>query len=806
MFLTDAAPARAKGRCLLEKPLLVPLASLLAGLVAAHLFGAVPPAWSLPALLVTTLTACFLRSRLPFLFSISLFFAVWGGRSLEPFLHPGDGPARFAGEAPVLVEGVVSHRPEAVATGGARVLLEVAAISNQERREPVRGRLLVYVKQGRVELATGDRILFSSRIRRPRPYGLPGELDQAKRLAYRGVFATASVPHPEDLVLLREGGGWRHAADRVAAMLGTFIMKAEPGREGGVLKALLIGDRGDVPEELQDAWARGGVNHILSISGFHVGIVFLSLFHALYLLARGSETLALRMNLRQALPLAALPVVLCYLVLSGESPATLRSVLMIAAVVVALHLKREVDPVQSVLVAACAILCAAPELLFEVSLQLSFLAIWGLVVLAPVLAGICPDTGTVRRWLLLLVAASAAAVLATLVPVAYYFQRVPLVGMVANLAVIPLVGYGAVVLGFVSLLLANPAPPVAEALLHAAAVLVRSADRAVVYLARAPTLDSYAPDRVDLLLSFLVLGALTFVAGALLRRAAVSVLVLLLLVRAAPDDAAEKGRLVVDFLSVGQGDAALVHLPEGKWMLVDGGGNAGGGAATVGSRLLLPALRQLGVKRLDYLVLSHEHPDHLQGLLDVAAKTEVGEFWETGIAAHSHDYLKLKWILHSRGIPVRLVNASVAPFMVGGALVQPLWPLERRDVPGEANEDSLVFRLVHGKGSLLFTGDLGIRGERELLDRGSVSPCSILKVAHHGSRYSSSDPFLAAVRPAAAVISAGYGNTFHLPAGSTLTRLQRHRIRVYRTDTDGTVRAVIGADGGAALTTPWGAF
>ena len=707
----------------------------------------------------------------------------------------------------MLIDGVVDRRPEGVATGGGRLFLAELHLKRAEGAVFVPGRLLLRVKEGRVPLCTGDRILFSSKIRLPRLLGLPGEGDYPRQLAYQGVFATAFVKEAGELVLVHSGSGWRHGIDLLAAELGRFISRSAPGPEGGVLKALLIGDTGDVPPELNEAYARSGVNHILSISGFHVGIIFLCVFQALFLVARSLEPLALRLNLRRALLLAALPVVVFYLFLSGAQAATLRSVLMISAVVLALYVKRELDPANCIMLAACAILFTAPETLFDLSFQLSFLAIWGLVVLAPALSAPFSRVKGIAGWLLLLLAASAAAILATLVPVAYYFHRVSFIGLLANLVIVPLMGYGAVVAGFASLPLGFLAPDPARVLLLSAAYLVRLSDAVILFLARAPVWTGYRPTRLDLLLALLCLCALTFVRPRKAGCAVALVLLATLAVRALPAPGGGDGTLRVTFLSVGQGDAALVGLPDGKRMLVDGGGNFGDDELRMGKRLLGPALHALGADRIDYLVLSHEHPDHLQGVLWVAANLEVGEFWESGVNSGAREYQELKWVLAARGVPVRTLSASVPPFSAGGALVEPVWPLTpQAPFTGDANDTSLVFRLGHGKGAVLFTGDLGSAEEEVLLARGTPLGCTLLKVGHHGSSYSSGERFLAAAAPKAAVISAGYGNSFHLPAPSTLARLQRRGIRVYRTDLDGSLQAVCGVDGTWAISTPWGHF
>jgi competence protein ComEC len=368
-------------------------------------------------------------------------------------------------------------------------------------------------------------------------------------------------------------------------------------------------------------------------------------------------------------------------------------------------------------------------------------------------------------------------------------------------------GYGAVLAGFASLPLISIAPVPAGWLLQLAAFLVAKSDAVILYLARIPVLTCYTPTSFDLLLACLVLCALTFVTSRRARFSIALALVALLSVRAVPAGGAGDGLLRLTFLSVGQGDATLVRLPDGKWMLVDGGGRAGDDETRIGERLLLPALRSLGVRRIDYLVLSHEHPDHLQGVLFLAAHFEVGEFWESGIGSPLPEYQQLKWVLAARGIPVRLVNGLKQAFTAGGALVEPIWPLTiEPETFDDANDASMLFRLRHGKSSVLFTGDLRAEAELELLRRGVPLDCSLLKVAHHGSKFSSTDAFLAAASPGAAVISAGYQNPFHLPAPSTLARLQKHGIAVYRTDRDGSVQAVCWPNGALKLSTPWGHF
>jgi competence protein ComEC len=551
---------------------------------------------------------------------------------------------------------------------------------------------------------------------------------------------------------------------------------------------LLLGDRGYVSPATEAAYTRAGVNHILSISGFHVAIVALAVYQLLYLLGRCSETLMLRCNLRRVALLAGLPVVLFYLFLSGAAPATARSVVMIVLGVLALWIHRETDPVNVLIVAALLLLGINPPLLFDLSFQLSFLAIWGLIVLTPLL--LRPfmrwEHGAIGK-LILVPAASVAAIVATLVPVAYYFHRSTATGIIANLFIVPLMGYGAVVVGFAALPFAVAAPGVAQLLLACAAFLVYLSDRIILFLAQAPLLPHWSPTRLDLLLFFLLMTSLTFLSGRRFKGVAAAILLTHMVAGHIPWGGAGERGLEVTFFSLGQAEATLIRFPAGETLLVDGGGSLREGGADTGERLLAPALWALGVDRLDVVALTHPHPDHLRGLRFIVENFPVGQFWESGLHEDSSDYMALRAAITAKGIPVGRINRETAPRPLGEGRIEPLAPHPAHQESGETNDDSLVFRLVWRDLALLFTGDIGVATEARLLAAPERLKADILKVPHHGSRYSSSEAFLDAVRPRVALIAAGYGNTFRLPAPQTLARLARRRIAVYRTDLDGTI-------------------
>ena len=777
----------------LERPLLLPLYALGTGIACGGLYTYFLTDTIFPHLVAISFLTLFFKNRIPFFISLIVLFFFCGNLSFKSFILPdlknGD-ISLFSSDDELIVEGVIDSRPEATEKG-CMIYLQVDQVIRENINIPVSGRLLVFIREGRSKFITGDRIRFKSRIQTPRNYGIPGEFDFKSYLAYRKIYATAFAKSPDDLLLVREGVGYpvQRAVDSIAANIGIFIDKSAPPLEASILRALLIGDMGYVPKATKDAYSRTGVNHILSISGFHVGIIALFIFQLIMLGAKTSEFLLLNLNLRRFVLLLTLPILLFYLFLSGAAPATVRSLIMIGFYIVTLMLEREVDPVNSLMLAALFILVISPPALFDLSFQLSFLAFWGLLVLTPLfMMPFNKLSEGIPRKLLLFFLASAAATGATLLTVAYYFHRVSWTGLISNFFIVPLMGYGAVVIGFSALPFYSSAPIIAKSLILGAAWLVKISNGIFAVIDKIPTLTFLNPSRIDLLLFYILLSIITFIGtrkGKQIFSGALSLLWIgSVLTRSIPDS----GKLVITMFSVGQGESTLISFADGKRMLVDGGGNVREGGQDVGERLLAPALWRMGVKKLDYVVLSHPHPDHMQGLKFVARNFPVGEVWE-GSRIESKDYWELHRSLFEKEVPVRFFKNTSYQTVLGGARVKVLahpQPADKDDL----NDESLVFRLEYGNFSILFTGDIGFEAESDILLLKENIKSTVLKVPHHGSRFSSSESFLDAVAPEYALISAGYHNSFHLPASQTLEKLQSRGVRVYRTDFDGTIQMI----------------
>ncbi|MFO7156832.1 MAG: DNA internalization-related competence protein ComEC/Rec2 [Pseudomonadota bacterium] len=556
-----------------------------------------------------------------------------------------------------------------------------------------------------------------------------------------------------------------------------------------LVPALMVGEQAFVASELREAFTDSGLAHILSVSGLHLTVCVLGAFRLL----RSLFALLGRVDADRWAAILVLPLAPLYAAFTGAQPPVMRAAVGAALFLFARGLVREADGWTSLAVAFLGLVALDPPVLHSPSFQLSFAACAGMLGLSPTLRALLPRprAGSLLARLLEPLAsalvATTAATLATLPFVALYFQRVSLSSLLANVVVVP-VGLGATVL----CALAGAAGLVLPSAFDA---LVRIAGWSAELLAVLARFFASLPgSRIPLpplgpaeLLAF---GAL-LASLALLRRSRPAAAVLAAIglaivatVQLLPPP--ERGRLVVEFLPVGQGDAVLLRLPRGETVLVDTGGDLRGEEEVAQTRIL-PLLAERGVRRLRALVLSHLHPDHAGSAPEVLRRLRVDEVWFTGRPLQGPVGARLAEALRERGVPLRRFAAGSPPLALGGVVFEFLGPPDPENAMDEPlfgdNDASLVLRIRHGEVAVLLPGDVEAEGERALLESGAELSARLLKSPHHGSRTSSTEAFLELVRPEHVVFCVGWRNPFGFPHPEVVERYRRLGATIHRTDT-----------------------
>jgi competence protein ComEC len=624
-----------------------------------------------------------------------------------------------------------------------------------------------------------------------RRFDNPGSRHPALAEVLTGVVATGVLLDGERV---RRGRGWRAWVDGARAHVRTRIEQTFAPRVVPHARALVLGEY-DLETSERAAFQLSGLAHLLAVSGTHLILAVLALGRLIRWLLARIEPLARRVDVGRLAAAASIALSWVYADFAGGGGSAYRAAAMLTAGLFARALGRRPSGVRAFgwsLVGAAAV---EPLAAHDLSFGLSVAATAGIMLWAR--GAERRASPTRRRWAAVVdwgwVAARAttAAHVACLPILLSLSSDVPVLAVAANVLAGPVGELAALPACLVHTVAwwTGPIEMGLAALGSGALELVR----AVAHAAADEGLLMHLPPPTPWQLAALAL-ALAARWGPPRRRRQLlgaAALAIGLLEVVAVRQGAPRGELRVTALDVGQGDGLLVDLPDGRAMLVDGGGLVGSPVDT-GERVVLEVLRHRRRRRLDVVVLSHPHPDHYGGLFTVLSEVPVTELWVSGLAEATHPRGRLAQAIEAaraRGTRVKYARelcGSTRSF--GAAAVDVLGPCPTFDAAANANDNSLVIRLRHGRRVALLTGDAEAHQEARLLAiHGEGLEADLLKVGHHGSRTSTSPRWLEAVRPEVAMISCGVRNRFGHPHDVTLQGLARHGVAVLRTDRRGAV-------------------
>ncbi len=685
------------------------------------------------------------------------------------------------------VTGVLESLPQQ-SGNSTRIVLGSASLVRQDGETQNGRRLIAIVRKGAYKppdslLNVGSSITLRAEILPyPKPRN-PGEFDYGRYLRLNDIDGIVAVRKGDSLSVLSSPSELSFSAAVVflRVQLGNIFNGLHSLPVAGFLRGLILADRSDISPEIKESFINTGTFHVIAVSGLNVGIVAI-IFLGVFGLLRVP---------RNILPLITIAALTGYMVLTDSTPSVVRATVMAGVILFAQRLERKSDAINSIAVAALVLLLWNSNELMDVGFQLSFSAVLSIILLYPVLEKLIhriPERFEEIKaidYVLKLFAVSLAAQLGTLPFTAYYFERISVISLVANVIVVPLIGIGLMV-GFATItfsfwpFLASIFAEVNELLVRVVFGFVEAAS--IVPYAYFDMTDAGVMFPVFFYLSLLLLVSLT--RPHLFKY----VLVMALLVGNAFTFyhlvSEEKPALRITAIDVGQGDAILVEFPNRSSMLVDAGPRSFNYDA--GERIVLPFLKRKGIRSLDYIVLSHPHSDHIGGVPTIVKNVNISKIADVNAEPQSNLHRELREVTREKGIsPVWMKSGDrIEPDT--SARVYVLHPLFPRDSSSNLNNTSIVLKIIYGTNVVLLMGDVEKEAEEKIVERyGSFLKSDLLKVGHHGSVTSTSDELLKFADPVYAIISVGMNNKFRHPSPDVLSRLQERNVTIVRTDDEG---------------------
>ena len=627
-------------------------------------------------------------------------------------------------------------------------------------------------------IAIGNKLKINGKLIKAKGIRNPGEFDYGSYLDREGIGGTLNNSGVPGIIILSNERSFNDYLFRVRKSLDEKISELHLPEAAALLRGLLLADRSLIDSNTKEYYINAGVVHVLAVSGLHVGfivLIFLILFGRLNLYFRSFITII---------------GLFFFMLLTGMPPSVVRASVMSMILVIALLTSRSTNLYNSLSFAALIILIFSPKELFNPGFQLSFAAVLSIAVIYPYIEKFVKAlrVNNILKNLMLIMGLSLSAQIGTIPFTLYYFGKLSLISLFANLVVIPLIGV-IVGIGIFTLSVGYLSTFVAGYFAAANDLLVFFLNKFVSVSGKYEY--SYLPIKnfsiQDILIFYLFLISLAFFYKKFIHRSAIIILMLLALVNiivfSSLDDKIffTKNKFYLMMIDVGQGDSFLLKFPNGQTALIDAG------IATPyfdnGERVVTPLLNYLNIDKIDYGFVSHIDVDHYAGFVSLIQANKIKKVIKPALDSLNDKDVRFEKFIKAKKIPLDYYDKKI--IKVGNCRIY-VMNNDNHQYKSTTNDKSGVLKIEYGKTTFLFTGDLGKETEHYYIEEyGRFLLASVLKISHHGSNTGTSDEFLTLVKPGICLISAGIGNRFGHPAQGIIDKISGIKSEILRTDLQG---------------------
>ncbi len=639
-----------------------------------------------------------------------------------------------------------------------------------------KARILINL-EGKINITYGQCLLSKLNCKESEDYGVPGLPSYKKILSYNEIHYVCN---------LKASGAITEIANcdyffvtflkKIRHFIREFIMDAFPPDVSGFLLAITTGDRSVTSDESIKNFRNSGTAHLLAISGLHVGVVGFFIYFAIKRILTLHHLLLILFNIRRITAILTVPFIFTFCLIAGMSPSTERAFIMSVMILAGLAMMRKPHLLSVTLKTWCLMLIIDPSSLFDLSFQLSFGAIFAIILFHSKfnIRNFKSNSYVISRIIQFIagnILTTVAGFAGTAVIIAKVFKTIPLFFIPANLIAVPL---SSIILPALFLcLLLSWLPLHLNPLIPFISILTEVLFLAINFFGsiKYSTIKITPPDNYQFAIYYLILSLLLFRIRLTIKLPLIFILLILFFVQGL--NLSSDKNLKITFIDVGHGDSTFIEFPDGKNMLVDCGKEFM--EFNAGERIIAPFLWHKKIKKIDTLIMTHQQKDHTGGCSYIFERFDVDEIWlqDTDWSIENFDkkeaiFLKFKEevIKNENDITIISMNPGISH-------------------RSEDNNNSMVLKIQYRNFSLLLTGDIERKGE-DILSKERLKS-TVLKVPHHGSCTSSSYEFLRSVHPEIAIISAGRQNLFHHPCKKVVERIENFTRKIFVTAKDGTI-------------------
>ena len=682
----------------------------------------------------------------------------------------------------VAVVGNIISDP-VVSDGRASYIINTQHISYEGRTESINGKILLktYLEEDFEPYNYGKKVWVEGIIRLPKGQRNPGGFNYKRYLTVSGISATMYVPFEK----IEDKGYFKK---NIIISAGIFLRqriikaidKSLPSKKAEIMKGMLLGYKDGIEKEVRDSFSDSGLAHIMAVSGLHVGFIVAALIF-LFRKLRFNKTVS---------NLLIFIILIIYSAAIGFTPSVVRASIMISIILAGQMLKRETDVLTSISFAAILLLLFNPYNIYSVGFQLSFSATISIVLFYNVIKN-AKLIKKLPEFISKIASVSIAAQIGVMPVIAYYFNKVSIVTVFANIIAVPIAGI-TIISGFIMVVIGQFSIVLSQFVgninsLSLSLILLISKLSSNIPFA---VWTVYTPSVIIIFIYYsLVLFFLKIKPAKNIKlKPSYYIIVFALIVILFVSTFFMPQNMEVVFLDVGSGDSAFIRTQEGKTVLIDGGGynSYSKDEPNTGEMIIIPFLLEEGISKIDVMIGTHGHSDHVTGLNEVLKAYRVEKIVLPDVESRE-GLEEILNVSRQKEIPVYRVekgdNIKLDSY-TNIAILHPQDEFSSRI--DDLNNNSIVANLKYKDISILFTGDIEEEAEQYLIRESIDVKCNVLKVAHHGADTSTTKTFLENAKPSVAIISVGR-NKFGHPSNEIIERLKERNVIIYRTDLNGAI-------------------